>query len=78
MEESVSMKKALLIIGIVILVACVLALIVALLFRFSYFHVLDGSDALYERLHRWMTGSFITSGILAVLGVTCLLARLKM
>lgn len=72
------MKKALLIIGIVILVACVLALIVALFFRYAYFHVLDGSDALYDRLHRWMTESFITSGILAVLGVTCLLARLKM
>lgn len=72
------MKKALLIIGIVILVACVLALVVALFCRYMFFNVLDGSQALYERLHRNMTGFFIASGILAAAGVTCLIVRLKM
>lgn len=72
------MKKALLIIGIVIIAACVLTLILALFFRYSYFHTMDGASELYDRLHRLMTGFFIASGILAAAGVTCLIARLKM
>lgn len=72
------MKKALLIIGIVIVVACVTALIMALFFRFSYYHVLDGSQALYDRLHRRMIMSFITSGVFAVIATLCFIVRAKM
>ena len=72
------MKKALLIFGIVIIVACVVALIMALFFRFSYYHVLDGTQALYDRLHRRMVMSFITAGVFAVIAVLCFVVRSKM
>ena len=64
------MKKALLIIGIVIAVACVIALALALLFRSGYYGVLDGSQSLYDRLHRCMVISFVISGVFAVISVT--------
>lgn len=72
------MKKALLIIGIVIAVACVIALALALLFRFGYYGVLDGSQALYDRLHRNMIISFIAAGVLAVISALCFIIRAKM
>ncbi len=72
------MKKALLIIGIVIIVACVISLILALFFRYSFFHVLDGTTALYSRLHRRMIMAFITAGVFAVIAVVCFIARAKM
>ena len=72
------MKKALLIIGIILIVAFVLALIVALFFRYSYLHVLDGSQALYDRLHRRMIIGFVTSGVLALLSAVCFIIRAKM
>ena len=72
------MKKALLIIGIVIIVACVVALIMALFFRFSYYHVLDGTQALYDRLHRRMIMSFVTAGVFAVIAALCFIVRAKM
>ena len=72
------MRKALLIIGIAVAVACVIALALALLFRFSYYGVLDGSQALYDRLHRRMILSFIAAGVLAVISVLCFIIRAKM
>ncbi|MBR5181520.1 MAG: hypothetical protein IKT20_04260 [Clostridiales bacterium] len=72
------MKKALLIIGIAIVVACAVALIMALFFRFSYYHVLDGSQALHDRLYRRMIMSFITAGVFAVIAVLCFVVRSKM
>ena len=72
------MKKALLIIGIAIVVACAVALIMALFFRFSYYHVLDGSQALYDRLHRRMIISFIAGIVLAVIAAVCFIVRAKM
>ena len=72
------MKKALLIIGIILIVAFVLALIVALFFRYSYLHVLDGSQALYDRLHRRMIISFVAGSVLAVIAAVCFIARAKM
>ena len=69
------MKKLLLIIGIVILVVCVLFLLFAALNLFGYYHVLDGSPALYDRLHRRMI-VFSASGVaLAVIGAVCLIVR---
>ena len=72
------MKKTLLIIGIIIIVACVISLILALLFRFGYYNVLDGSPSLYDRLHRRMIMALITAGIFAVIAVVCFIARAKM
>ena len=71
------MKRALLIIGIVIVVACVTALIMALFFRYNYYHVLDGTPMLYARLYRRMIMSFITAGVFAVIAVVCFIARAK-
>ena len=72
------MKKLLLIAGIVILIACVFALVFAVWNHFAYGHVLDGSAALYGRLHRRMTVSFAVSGVLAAIGAVCLLVRTKL
>ncbi|MBQ6066860.1 MAG: hypothetical protein IJK89_08555 [Clostridia bacterium] len=69
------MKKALLIIGVIILVACVSALVFAVWNWFAYHHVLDGSAALYERLRLRMTVSFIVGGVLAAVGAVCLIVR---
>ena len=71
------MKKALLIIGIIILVAGVTALLLALFFRWTYYGVLDGSQALYDRLHRRMVISLVAGIILAVIGTACLIVRSK-
>lgn len=72
------MKKLLLIVGIVMLIACVLALIIAVWNRFAYYHVLDGSAALYDRLRLRMTVSFIVGGVLAAVGAVCLIVRTKL
>lgn len=77
-KRTESMKKALLIIGIVIIVACVISLALALLFRYSYFHVLDGSAELYARLNRRMVIAFVTSVVFAAAAVICFIARARL
>ena len=72
------MKKLLLIVGVVLLAACVLALIFAVWNRFAYCRVLDGSAALYDRLNRRMSVSFAVSGVLAAIGAACLIVRTKL
>ena len=72
------MKKLLLIVGIVMLIACVLALIIAVWNRFACYHVLDGSAALYDRLRLRMNVSFIVGGVLAAVGAVCLIVRTKL
>lgn len=72
------MKKLLLIVGIILLAACVLALAVAVWNRFAYHHVLDGSAALYDRLRLRMNVSFIVGGVLAAVGAVCLIVRTKL
>lgn len=71
------MKKLLLIIGIVSLIACVLSLLLAALSLHGYYHVLDGSSELYVRLHRRMILFFIIGLVLAVIGIVCLIIRSK-
>lgn len=71
------MKKLLLVVGILIIVACVIALLLALLSMFGYYHVLDGSQTLYDRLHRRMILSFVIAGIFAVAAVVCFVVRAK-
>ena len=72
------MKKALLIIGIVIIVACVISLALALLFMYSYYNVLDGSSELFARLYRRMVIAFITAGVFAAAAVICFIARARL
>ena len=69
------MKKLLMIIGIVLIVACVLSLLFALLNLFGYRHVLDGSAELYGSLHRRMLVFLIVGIVLAVIGAVCFVLR---
>ena len=71
------MKKLLTILGIVLLAACVLSLLFALLNLFGYYHVLDGSAELYSRLHRRMLVFLVLGIVLAVGGAACLVMRSK-
>lgn len=72
------MKRVLLIIGIVLIIASILALLYAALSRYGYYHMLDGSAAHYANLHRRMTVSFIVGLVLAVLGAACIIIRTKL
>ncbi len=71
------MKKLLLIVGIVSLIACVLSLLFAALNLFGYYHVLDGSPDLFVRLHRRMILFFVIGIVLAVVGIMCFIIRSK-
>ena len=71
------MKKWLLVIGIILIVASVVSLLFAALQLFGYYHVLDGSAALYARLHQRAIVSFIVGGVLACGAVVCLILRAR-
>ena len=71
------MKKVLLVVAILIIAACLFALCLGALSLFGYYHVLDGSQALYDRLHRRAILSFIIAGILAAAAVICFIIRAK-
>ena len=69
------MKKLLLIVGIVIVIAGVIALLYAFLNLYGYHHVLDGEPELYSRLHRRMIIHFIAGGACTLIGALCLIIR---
>ena len=71
------MRKALLIIGIIVFVACGIALLMALFFNFGYYNVLDGSTELYRRLRLSSIVSLITGIVLALIGAACFISRSK-
>lgn len=71
------MKKMLLIIGILSLIACVLSLLVAALSLFGYFNVLDGSPELYSRLNRRTLLFGVIGIVFAVIGIVCFIIRSK-
>ncbi|MBO4327323.1 MAG: hypothetical protein J5950_08625 [Clostridia bacterium] len=70
------MKKLLLIFGIIIIVAGVVSMLFAALNRFAYYHTLDGSADLYQRLQRRMTVSLVIGIALAVIGTALLIIRI--
>ena len=72
------MKKTLLILGIVIIVACVISLLIAAWNLFAFYHVLDGSPALYDRLHQRSILCFIIGIVFAVVGAVCLIVQSKL
>lgn len=61
--------------GIVILIAGVIALLFSALQGYGYYHLLDGDADLYIRLHRRMLLFFVIGMILAVIGVSCIIIR---
>lgn len=71
------MRNLLLIVGIVLLAACVLSLAFSLLNLLGYYRVMDGSESLYHRLRERMTVSFAVGIVLAALGAACLIVRAR-
>ena len=71
------MKKLLLIIGIVTIVACVLFVLFALLNMHAYYNLFDGTAEHYNWLHKRMIISFVIGIILAVTGAVCFIIRSK-
>ncbi len=71
------MKKLLLIIGIASIIICILFLLAAVLSRVGYFHVLDGSTALYSRLHQRMIVFSVIGIAFAAIGTACIIIQFK-
>ena len=71
------MKKLLLIVGIISLIACTLSLLFSAINWFGYYHVMDGPADLYIRLHQRMIICFVIGIILAVIGIMCMFIRFK-
>lgn len=72
------MKKLLLIFGIILIAAGVLALLFAALNRFGYYNLLDGSAEQYAALRRRMNISFFAGLALAALGAVCIFIRTRL
>ena len=77
MKESM-LKKLLLMAGVVIIVAGVIALIFSALQRYGYYHLLDGDADLYLRLHWRMIISFVIGIVLVAMGAVFLFIRTKL
>lgn len=77
MKESM-LKKLLLIAGVVIIVAGVIALIFSALQRYGYYPLLDGDADMYIRLHWGMIISFAIGIVLVAIGAVCLFIRTKL
>ena len=77
MKESM-LKKLLLIAGVVIIVAGVIALIFSALQRYGYYHLLDGDADMYIRLHWGMIISIVIGIVLVAIGAVCLIIHAKM
>jgi len=69
------MRKLLLIIGIIIILAGVIALLFSALQGYGYYHLLDGDADLYTRLHRRMILFFVVGTVLVGTGALCIIIR---
>ena len=69
------MKKSLLVIGILLIIAAAMCLAFGALNLFGYYNVLDGSNELYRTLHQRMTIFFLIGIILGVIGAVSLIIR---
>ena len=72
------MKKLLLAVGIILIAACVISLLFAALQLFGYYHVMDGSAALYHRLQQRAIVFLVTGIVLAALGTVCMIVRRRL
>lgn len=75
MEDS--MKKALLISGIVPIVIGVIAFIIGGMFRYACCHTSDGSDGLYSRQRKIMKRAFLIGTVLLIIGTVFLILSKK-
>ncbi len=71
------MRRALFIAGVVLLAVGVPALVFAAMNLFGYYHVLDGSSALYASLRLRAAVCFTVGGLLLLGGAVCLFFRFK-
>lgn len=71
------MKKLLLILGILNMIAGGFAFLFAAFNLFSYHHVMDGTAELFMRLQQRMNISFAVGIIFAVIGIVCLILHAK-
>ena len=71
------MNKILLIVGSVIIVACILSLLFSALNLYGYYNVLDGSPSLYKNMHRRMIIFLVLGIVLAIVGTVCFIVRYK-
>ena len=69
------MKKALFIAGIILIIAGVLFLLLGGLFRYSFYHTVDGSNELYKRLHSRAVLFLATGAVTEVCGIAALAVR---
>ena len=65
------MKNLLLIVGVIVIIACIMALLFAGLNLFGYYHALDGSPDFYARLHRRAIFWGGVGVVLAAVGTAC-------
>ena len=72
------MKKLLLIVAVICLIACVLSLLLSVLSWHGYYNVMDGSPELYIRLKQRMLYCLIVGIILAAAGAASLYFRTKL
>ena len=72
------MKKSLLLIGILLIIAAVICLALGALNLFGYYNVMDGSNDLYQTMHQRMTIFFTVGIILGVIGAVSLVIRSRM
>lgn len=72
------MKKLLLLSGIVSMISCLLVLLFAVANMVGYYHLLDGSAVLYNRLYWRMIICFAVSVILGGIGTVCIIIYTKM
>ena len=71
------MKKLLLIVGIVSIVACILFLLYAALNLYGFNNLYDGTAEHYQRLHNKSVIFFVSGFVLAAIGAVCFIIRLK-
>ena len=72
------MKKLLLIIGVVLIIAGVIALLFSALQLYGYYHLLDGEADMYVAMRWKMSISLVIGIVLLAMGAVCIIARTKM
>lgn len=71
------MRKLLLIVGVIIIIACILSLLYAMLNFSAYKSLRDGTPEHYERLYKKAITFLVIGIILALIGVFCFIVRYK-
>ncbi|MBR6007136.1 MAG: hypothetical protein IK064_05855 [Clostridia bacterium] len=71
------MKKMIMIIGVILLIASVVCLLYAVMNRYVFYHVLDASAEKLDMLHHRMVVSLTVGLVLAAAGAACVVIYTK-